>query len=321
MGPIVSMRDSTLVYLNVGGLWYYYDSAKPPLGEGAIGIVYLGFRCDTQDRVAIKRVNNIYVDNPIVRQLVRYEASMVFDHPNVVKMIGLCEYSNGRGDMFLICEYVPGITFKDRATQLSVVSHKDATRQVIEDIRAMLPGLAYLHENGFIHRDLKPSNIMIDSASNVKLMDLGTVISMSQMQKAPQLEFVGTPSYASPEQVECKPCDVRSDIYSLGVVLYELLTGENPFSGSTREDSFHKHIYMPLPSHAALPSKLYSIIEKATSKNAEERYTSIGEFDMALADYLAQEGNNSSKVFKTIFPVVILIIIGTLLWLLLFFAL
>ncbi len=312
MEPIVIMPDSAIVYLYIEGIWYCYDSSKPPLGEGSIGIVYLGFRCDNQDRVAIKRINSKFVNNPIIRGFVRYEASLRFTHPNIIKMIGLCEYTNGIGDMYLICEYIPGVTFKDRAIQLSVVSQVNATRQVLEDIKALLPGLEYLHSRGFVHRDLKPSNIMIDNSSKVKIMDLGTVILSDQMRRNTQLDFVGTPNYASPEQVQCMPCDARSDIYSIGVVMYELLTGENPFNGSSREEIFNKHLYMPLPPCNKLSPKLYSIIEKATRKNAEDRFSSVWELDVALTEYLAHAGAKSS--LSRVILSSIVIIIGVLLW-------
>ncbi len=305
---------SAIVYLCVKGVWYCYDSSRPPLGEGSIGSVYLGFRCDNQDRVAVKRIKRNLVDNPVVRNFVRYEASMVFAHPNIIKMIGLCEYADGKGDMYLICEYVPGITFKDRAMQLAIVSHVDATRQVLEDVKALLPGLDFLHKRGFVHRDLKPSNIMIDNASNVKLMDLGTIILTDQMHKYAQLEFIGTPSYASPEQIQCMPCDARSDIYSIGIVLYELLTGVNPFDGSSQDEIFHKHLYMTLPYNNRLSPELYQIIEKATRKKAEDRFASIGELDAALTDYLAHVDVKSSLGVKVLMSSIIIIIIGVLLW-------
>lgn len=322
MGSIVTMPGSAVVYLCVEGIWYCYDSSRPPLGEGAIGIVYLGFRCDNQDRVAIKRINDNYVNNPVVRGMVRYEASMVFSHPNIVRIVGLCEGANGRGGMYLICEYVPGITFKDRAIQLSVVSQVNATRQVLEDVRALLPGLEYLHKKGFIHRDIKPSNMMIDNSANVKLMDLGTIIAVDQMLQNTQLEFVGTPSYASPEQVRCMPCDARSDIYSIGLVLYELLTGENPFDGSTRDEIFNKQLYMSLPQNDTLPSNLYDIIRKATNKNAEERFASVGELDAALSDYLDcndVESSQRTKALKILIAGVA--IVATLLWIFLLIVL
>ena len=314
MEPIYMSPDSAVVYLCVAGVWYCYDSSKPPLGTGALGIVYIGFRCDNQDRVAIKKIHNDFVNNPVIRRIVRHEASLIFDHPNIIKMIGWCEYTNGIGDLYIISEYVPGVTFKDRAIQLSVVSQASATKQVLEDIKALLPGLEYLHTRGFVHRDLKPSNIMIDNSSNVKIMDLGTVVQSYQMHQHAMSEFVGTPSYASPEQVLGMPSDARSDIYSIGVVMYELLTGENPFNGTSREEIFHKHLYMPLPPNDKLPLKLYKIIEKATHKNVTRRYSSTGELDAALTDYLAHAEIKSYPTATWLIASITTIIIGVLLW-------
>lgn len=286
--------------------WYCYDSSRQPLGAGSLGIVYLGLRCDNQDRVAIKKINEAYIHNALIRALVRYEASMVFVHPKIVKMIGLCEQANGA--IYLICEYVPGITMADRANQLEVASQDEKIRQITEDICAILPALEHMHDLGFIHRDIKPSNMMIDNSSNVKLMDLGIAIPMHMTQYGGLREFVGTPEYASPEQVQCNPCDERSDIYSLGVTMYELITGENPFRGATKEDTFYRQLQFPLPANETIPDALYAIIEKATNKLPEQRYASIGELHQDLLDYL----NNSKncKKFDVDIDIFVYIIIG-----------
>lgn len=286
MRATMSKANPSIVYLKYNNVWYCYDSSRPPLGAGSLGVVYLGFRCDNQERVAIKKIHEAYVNNAQIRSLVYYEASMVFDHPKIVKMIGLCE--NANGGLYLICEYVPGVTLADRARQLGVASHNERVRQVVEDISAILPALEHMHNMGFIHRDIKPSNIMVDNSSNVKLMDLGIAVAMHLTQYGSIREFVGTPEYASPEQVQCGYCDGRSDIYSLGVTMYELLTDANPLIGKTQEDTFYQQLQLPLPANDMIPDALYKIIEKATNKLPEHRYSTANEMNQALLDYLNQ---------------------------------
>jgi serine/threonine-protein kinase len=222
---------------------------------------------------------------------------MVFDHPKIVRMIGLCEQRDG--SVYLLCEYVPGITMADRASQLEVASRGEKIRQITEDICSILPALEHMHKLGYIHRDIKPSNMMVDNSSNVKLMDLGIVAPMHMTQYGSR-EFVGTPEYASPEQIQCLPCDQRSDIYSLGVTMYELLTGTSPFRGETKEDTLYRQLQSPLPSNENIPDRLYKIIERATNKLPEQRYTTVEELKHDLTSYLNSDGE-SSKLGKETF--------------------
>lgn len=293
MQNVVVGQNSSIVYLFVNGFWYCYDSAGYTLGDGAMGVVYLGFRCDNQDRVAIKKVKDEYANNRRVRECARNEALMAFSHPNIVKMIGYCEYAEDYGPIYILSEYVPGITFEDHVRmRLSLLPVKERIYRIVSDMRPVLSALQYLHDNGVVHRDLKPSNLMIDSTSQVKLMDLG--VSVPFRDSADRvIEFVGTPQYAAPEQIPSSgidsAIDARTDIYAFGVMLYELITGINPFAGDSYDETLSNQIYRELPNNEILPSELFAIIKRATAKNPDSRYGSVAEMDADIDRFLKTE--------------------------------
>lgn len=291
MQQVVADPLSPFVYLFVGGCWYFYNQTDPPLGEGATGTVYLGFNHATRAHVAIKRIRDEYTGIEQVRECARREASLVFRHPNIVRMIGFCEAFYGSGPMFVLSEYIEGVTFEEHVRRhLSTFTEKERTLRIVENIRPILSALQYLHDNGIIHKDVKPSNIMIDSHSCVKLMDLG-VANALQDRNGRVREFIGTPQYAAPEQIPDERdevrIDARTDIYSFGVTLYELITGRNPFDGSTTDETLDNQRHKPLPEHPLLPPELFGILRRATEKRPEERYASAAEMDLALCRFLS----------------------------------
>lgn len=299
MLPVVVYPNSPLIYLFVGGSWYLYNPLDPPLGSGAMGTVYLGIKCSSRDHVAVKRVRDEYAEVFQVRECARREASLVFQHPNIVRMIGLCELPDGHGPMFILSEYVAGVTFEDHARyRLAFLPDEERTRRIVEQIRPILSALQYLHDNGIVHKDIKPSNIMIDSRSCVKLMDLG-VANYFVDARGGMPGFIGTPKYAAPEQIPdgCQPAhvDARSDIYAFGVTLYELITGQNPFDANTAEEIFRNQKYKELPEHPLLPPLLYAVIRRAVEKAPERRYASAAEMGQALDGYLSRCNPNRGR--------------------------
>lgn len=291
MQRVIVSRNPPFVYLFVGGCWYCYDYTSQPLGEGAMGAVYLGFDCSNQDRVAVKRVKDEYAEIAQVRDCARREASLRFLHPNIVRMIGLCEYEYGHGPMFILSEYIAGITFDVHVRmRLSLLPADERIIRIVEHIRPVLSALQYLHNNGVVHKDIKPSNIMIDSRSCVKLMDLGVANSF-RSEAGHMYGFIGTPQYAAPEQIADVGAeavvDPRTDIYSFGVTLYELITGCNPFNGVTESETLHNQRNLELPKNDAIPPGLFAVIARATAKNPDDRYRSAMEMDAELERYLS----------------------------------
>lgn len=276
------------IYLQVAGLWYYYDPNSTPLGNGAMGTVYLGFSCTSNQRIAVKRVKDIYANNKMIRERARQEASLSFSHPNIVQMIGLCECAPNYGPIFILSGYVAGITLESHIKeQLNCLSLSDRIEKITTEICHVLDALQYLHSRGVVHRDIKPSNIMIENGSVVKVMDLG-IARLSGGNKYSSFGFIGTPQYAAPEQIlrdsEKTEINAQTDVYATGITLYELITGNNPFKTDIEAEILSRQMSMKLPYDKQIPRNLYKVILKATEKAPEKRYRTASEFKFAIID-------------------------------------
>lgn len=285
------------IYLCANGQWYFYDPNSKPLGSGAMGTVYLGFSCTSNERIAVKRVKDRFANNKMIRERARQEASLSFNHPNLVKMIGLCEVAPNYGPIFILSGYVPGITLEAHVKeQLSFLSQEDRIEKLSLELCKVLDALQYLHSRGVVHRDIKPSNIMIENGSIVRLMDLG-IARLNGGNKYSSFGFIGTPQYAAPEQIlresEETEINAQTDIYALGVTYYELLTGKNPFKTDVEAEMLSRQIKMKLPYEKSIPKSIYEVILKATEKKPEKRYKSASEFKFAILDALQKSKEKS----------------------------
>lgn len=278
-------------YLWVGGQWFCYNPNEQPLGEGAMGTVYLGFSCTDNQRIAVKRVRDQYANIPVIRQRAHQEASLSsLSHPNLVKMIGLCEYEPDHGPIFILSGYVSGITLdKHVKTQLSSLSAEERMEKISLEMCNVLDALQYLHSHGVLHRDIKPANIMIENGKTVKLMDLG-IARLNGGNRYSTIGFIGTPQYAAPEQILSEDnhseLTKRTDIYSVGVTFYELLTGVNPFMSDIEADVLARQVSKSLPYDKTIPRSLFKVIRKATEKDPQKRYATALEFKMAIMEAL-----------------------------------
>ncbi len=300
---VVMRKNDPFIYLYVMGEWYCYNPQEPPLGSGAMGDVYRGYRCKNGAAVAVKRVKDCYANNKMIKERAHQEASLAFRHPNLVEMIGICEYAPDSGPIFLLSNFVQG-----EDIDKYVKSFADSPSKVEKISNAMcsvLDALDYIHSRGVIHRDIKPSNIMIENGSNVRLMDLG-ISRMNGGNKFSQYGFIGTPQYAAPEQIKreegnnSNPINATTDIYELGITFYELLTGENPMDCEADVDTLAKQLSEPLPANAAIPKKMMQVIWKATEKEQSKRYQTALDFKNAIIDALKPEPPLSEKIVKWI---------------------
>lgn len=281
---VFQRKGDPYLYLFVEREWYCYNPLEEPLGSGAMGTVWRGYRVKTGEQIAIKRVKDEYVNIPIIRERARLESSMAFRHQNLIEMIGCCMVYPDKGPIWLLSKFVSGQDIDKFAKQFPDGPQKVET--LSRCICQVLDALEYIHANGIIHRDIKPSNIMIEEESNARLMDLG-IARMSGGNKFSQFGFIGTPQYAAPEQVvrdvnKNLPINAATDIYALGVTFYELLAGYNPFDSDSEMETLTRQVRDPLPKNDLIPKRLMQVLLKATEKEQSKRYQSAGEFRAAI---------------------------------------
>jgi serine/threonine protein kinase len=245
------------------------------LGEGGMGNVYLGEHVSIKRKVAIKVLKPELAKNEEIRRRFKNEASLLahLQHPNIVGLIDYVEHEDG---LFLIMEYVDGQGLDDMIrAQHSPISIDRAKILMIQVLQAF----SHAHKNGVVHRDVKPSNILVTSDDQIKVLDFGIakLVGDSQHHLTRTGTQIGTVYYMSPEQVKGKELDHRSDIYSLGVTFYELLSGVCPYRAKTTEyeiyDSIVNEPLLPLTeTMGASYEQVWNVIEKATSKAASDRF-------------------------------------------------
>lgn len=296
---VVQRPDDPYIYLFVMGEWYCYNPTDEPLGSGAMGTVYLGFRCRNGEKIAVKRVKDYFANNKMIRERARQEASLAFRHQNLVEMIGFCEYAPDSGPIFILSKYVSGMQI-DKYLNKYLNSASEKVEKICNIIYPVLDALDYIHSRGVVHRDIKPSNIMIENESNIRLMDLG-IARMNEGNKFSAFGFIGTPQYSAPEQItrdqnSSIQINASTDIYELGITFYELLTGENPFDTPTEMGTLTKQIKEALPYNDKIPRRLMQVIWKATEKEQYKRYQTATEFKFAIKQAMQSPENTSVKI-------------------------
>jgi len=252
------------------------------MGTGGMGNIYRVEDRKINEEVALKLIKpEIAADK---KTIARFKNELKYarkiSHRNVCRMYDLSEEE---GTHFITMEYVPGENLRNmiRMTrQLSVGTAINIAKQVCD-------GLAEAHRLGVIHRDLKPQNIMIDKGGNARILDFGVARSLESKGITGAGVMIGTPEYMSPEQVEGKEADQRSDIYSLGIILFEMMTGRVPFRGDTSLSVALKHKTEIAPDprqfNAQIPEVLSQLILKCLEKDKENRYQSAGEVSTELS--------------------------------------
>ena len=274
-GPTATL-ETPIEELSTGSIFAGRYQIIEELGRGGMGKVYRALDKKLNEEVALKLIKPEIASDKKTLERFSNELKIArkISHRNIGRVYEMMEE---KGTHFITMEYVPGEDLKSfirRSGRIDIPKALFAGRQMCE-------GLAEAHKQGVVHRDLKPSNIMIDKQGDARIMDFG----IARLLKAKGITgagvMIGTPEYMSPEQVESKEIDQRSDIYSLGIILYEMVTGQLPFEGDTPFSVGMKQKgeapQDPKQINAQIPDDLNSLILKCLEKDKEQRYQSAGE--------------------------------------------
>src|SRR5690349_17880374 len=251
------------------------------LGSGGMADVYLAEDQELGRQVALKLLDDRHASDEQFVERFRREAQSAagLNHPSIVSIF---DRGYAEGTYYIAMEYLDGRTLKE----LLVKNGPTPVPIAIDYARQILGALAFAHRNGIVHRDIKPHNIVVGSDGRLKVTDFGIARSgASQMTEAGSI--VGTAQYLSPEQARGAPVDPRSDLYSLGIVLYEMLTGTVPYTGEAPAEVAMKHLRAvaepPSTFRPEVPRDLDAVVMRALAKEPEDRYSSAEEMEADLA--------------------------------------
>jgi serine/threonine protein kinase len=298
---------STLVGTRLNGR-YRLDAR---IASGGMSTVYRAFDETLERQVAVKLMNREVASDSDLLERFRREARAVaqLSHPHIVGVIDAGEDGDPTHPRpYIVFEYVEGETLKDRIRRLGRLSIPEAIAYAIEIARAL--GVA--HSRHIVHRDVKPQNVLLDQEGSAKVTDFGIARTLEEDGLTADGRVLGTTDYVSPEQALGRPVTGQSDLYSLGVVLYEMLTGEVPFRGESQIAVAMKHVREDIPDvqlkRPEVSAALASVLETATAKRLEDRYADEAELVADLEDVLALEtargggtpGGQATSVLRTL---------------------
>ena len=264
------------------------------VGSGGMSSVYRAFDPTLERRVAIKLMHRDISSDPDQLERFRREARAVaqMNHPHVVTVIDAGEDD---GAPYIVFEYVEGETLKERIRRLGRLPVSEAVAYAIEIGRA----LENAHAHKLVHRDVKPQNVLIARDGRAKVTDFGIARSMEAQGLTAPGRVLGTTDYVSPEQALGHEVTEQSDIYSLGIVLYEMLTGEVPFKADTQVAVAMQHVREPLPDvqrrRPEISAALAAVVERATAKEVDNRYATVDEMVHDLEEVLAIEAARTGQ--------------------------
>ncbi|HWL13753.1 MAG TPA: Stk1 family PASTA domain-containing Ser/Thr kinase [Ureibacillus sp.] len=264
------------------------------IGGGGMSNVYLAHDMILNRDVAVKILRYDATNEEEFHRRFQREAlsATSLTHSNIVSIYDVGEDQDMH---YIVMEYIKGKTLKQYINEFSPLS----PARSVQIMKQLTSAMAHAHENQIIHRDIKPQNILVDSEGNVKITDFGIATSLTATSYTKTNSVIGTVHYLSPEQARGGTATNQSDIYALGIVLYELLTGELPFSGESAVSIALKHLQTETPSiralDASIPQSLENVVLKATAKNPLHRYLSVEEMEEDLQTVLSPERVNEKK--------------------------
>jgi eukaryotic-like serine/threonine-protein kinase len=260
------------------------------VAAGGMASIFRATDTRTGRRVALKIPHPDRWGDPLVRNRLRHEAEIgsILDHPGLVKVLS----DHGLSHRYMVMEWVDGRLLREIMDNERTLASERSIRIAL----AICDVLEYIHNRGIVHGDLKPDNVMVDRREGVKLIDFGIACeaSASLWKRARHREATGTPDYASPEQIQGKRSDARSDVYSLGILLFEMLTGEVPFSGLDPVTAMNLRVLADPPFASEInpdiSPRLEAVVHRAIARDRAKRYASAREIASNLSGLLAKEG-------------------------------
>ncbi len=281
---------STLVGMCLNGR-YRLDAQ---IGAGGMSTVYRAFDTTLERRVAVKLMHREIASDSDQLERFRREARSVaqLSHPHIV---GVIDAGEEDGRPYIVFEYVEGETLKDRIRRMGRLPIDEAIAYAIEIARA----LGAAHDRAIVHRDIKPQNVLVDEEGSAKVTDFGIARSLEEEGLTADGRVLGTTDYVSPEQALGHDVDGQSDIYSLGVVLYEMLTGDVPFHGENQVSVAMKHVREDLPDVQVLrpevSARLAAVLDRMTDKDLAARHPDAATLEADLEDALAAEATRTGS--------------------------
>ena len=265
------------------------------IGEGGMANVFLAKDTILDRDVAVKVLRgDLAADDKFVRRFQREALSVSnLSHPNIVEVYDVGEED---GEYYIVMEYLNGKTLK----QLLKKRESLTITEVIDIMSQITDGIAHAHDAYIIHRDIKPQNIIIEDDGRIKITDFGIAMALNATQLTQTNSVMGSVHYLPPEQASGKSATVKSDIYSMGILMYELITGTVPFRGDNAVEIALKHMKEKIPSvrkqNPAIPQSVENILLKATAKNPRNRYESAKQMHEDLLHCLDEEHANDKKI-------------------------
>ena len=254
------------------------------LGEGGMSVVYRARRVHIGDDVAVKILLGKFVKDDAALARFRREAraAAMLRHPNVITIHDFGEADDEKAPAYIVMEFIRGTPLRD----LLKSENRFPVERALRLMRGICAGVSAAHRQGVVHRDLKPENILVVAPDDdfefesVRVVDFGLAKLLADAGAGPAGTVVGTPYYMSPEQGMGEPLDTRSDVYSLGAMFYEMLSGARPFDAETVSGVINRHLYeppLPLPSSLGIPRRVSTAIMQALAKDPDERPQTAGD--------------------------------------------
>ena len=265
------------------------------IGEGGMANVYLAYDTILERQVAVKILRgDLANDEKFVKRFQREaKAASSLNHPNIVEMYDVGE---DNGNYFIVMEYIDGRTLKSLIKKRGALS----LTEVVDIMLQLTSAIACAHDSYIIHRDIKPQNVLILEDGRVKITDFGIAIALNSAELTQTNSVMGSVHYLPPEQANGNGATIKSDIYSLGILMYELLTGSLPFKGENAVEIALKQMKDSIPSvcekDSTIPQSIENIVLRACAKNPKNRYDSVSEMHHDLKIALLEENKNCERV-------------------------